>query len=89
MRFDAKLRRLTGGRGKGGSLRLGDAVVVRIKAIDLASRQLDLTFVSKKAGPAIEPETEIVREAPAGERPLTHKERRELRKQVKRKKGRR
>jgi ribonuclease R len=89
-RFDAKFRRLTGGRGKGGSLRLGDAIVVRIKGIDLASRQMDLAFVSKKAGPVLEPPQDTVPEKRPGERPLTRKERKELRKQVKqRKQGKR
>jgi len=46
VKFDAKGRRLFGGR-KGGSLRLGDGVLVRIKAIDLAARKLDLVYVGK------------------------------------------
>lgn len=46
MRFDARGRRLTSGK-KGLSLRLGDPVVVAVKAIDLASRRLDLELLSK------------------------------------------
>lgn len=45
MRFDSRGRRLVGGR-RGSALRLGDSVVVRVKAIDLAARKLDLALVS-------------------------------------------
>jgi len=48
MRFDPRGRRLVGAK-KGSTLRLGDSVAVRIKAIDLAARKLDLSFVSKIA----------------------------------------
>jgi len=48
MRFDERGRRLTSGK-KGGSFRLGDPVIVSIKAIDLSSRTLDLELVRKVA----------------------------------------
>jgi len=46
MRYDLRGRRLVGSK-KGTSLRLGDRVTVRIKAIDLAARKLDLTFIGR------------------------------------------
>ncbi len=46
MRLDERGRRLVG-KKKGYSLRLGDRVRVTIKAIDLASRKLDLALLSK------------------------------------------
>jgi ribonuclease R len=46
MRFDLKGKCLVGAK-KGSSIRLGDKVTVRIKAIDLASRKLDLALVAR------------------------------------------
>ena len=48
-RFAARGRRLVG-KKRGSSLRLGDAVVVKVKAIDLAARELDLVLVSRIPG---------------------------------------
>ncbi len=86
MRYDAKNRRLVGGRGKGASLRLGDSVTVKIKAIDLAARKLDLAFVAKTGGPACEP-GEAAAPAAGAKGGLTKKERRDLLKQMKKKPG--
>ncbi|MCD6405135.1 MAG: ribonuclease R [Planctomycetes bacterium] len=46
LRFDPRGQRLAG-KKRGSSFRLGDAVVVTIAAIDLASRKLDLDLVRK------------------------------------------
>ena len=48
MRFDARGQRLVG-KKRGSSLRLGDSVIVSIKAIDLAARKLDLVLISRIA----------------------------------------
>jgi len=60
MRYDLQGKRFIGAK-KGTSLRLGDRVVVSIKAIDLATRKLDLALISQvkqadaAAAPAEEP----------------------------------